>query len=84
MDEGKNVLGVTVNLLMCRGGGVYTLQSRGLQRDVVYLCGPLAPSYMSPNAGGGGKLRGLSMSTAVHRSPNKLWRSNSIFNQSTE
>jgi hypothetical protein len=31
-----------------------------------------------------GELRGLSgsqpMSTAVHRSPNKLWRSNSIFN----
>jgi hypothetical protein len=35
---------------------------RRLQRDVVYLCWPLAPSYTSPNAGdgGGGWLRGLS------------------------
>jgi hypothetical protein len=33
---------------------------------------------MSPNAGGRG---GVTWSqTAVHRSPNKLWRSNSIFN----
>ncbi len=55
---------------------------RGLQRDVVYLSWPIVPSYMSPNAGGGvsGSQR---MSTAVHMftwSPNKLWRSNSIFN----
>jgi hypothetical protein len=28
--------------------------TRGLQRDVVYLGGPIAPSYMSPNAGEGG------------------------------
>jgi hypothetical protein len=38
---------------------------------------------MSPNAGGGGG-GGMAGSqptiTAVHRSPNKLWRSNSIFN----
>ncbi len=36
---------------------------------------------MSPNAGGGGNC-GVSaqpMSTAIHRSPNKLWRSNSIW-----
>jgi hypothetical protein len=32
---------------------------RGLQRDVVYLGGPIAPSYMSANAGGGRELRGL-------------------------
>ncbi len=32
----------------------------GLQRDVVYHGFPLAHSYMSPNAGGGGDLRGLS------------------------
>ncbi len=32
---------------------------RALHRDVVYLGWPLAPSYMSPNAGGG-ELRGLS------------------------
>jgi hypothetical protein len=36
---------------------------------------------MSPNAGGGGAVAGSRpMSTAVHRSPNKLWRSNFIFN----
>ncbi len=28
--------------------------SRGLQKDVVYLGWPIAPSYMRPNAGGGG------------------------------
>jgi hypothetical protein len=32
----------------------------GLQRDVVYLCWLIAPSYTSPKAGGGGELRGLS------------------------
>ncbi len=56
------------------GGGVDTKQ-------VVYLGWPMAPSYMSPNAGWVGELRrSQPMSTAVHRSPNKLWRSNSIFN----
>ncbi len=30
------------------------LQPGGLQRDVVYLDWPIAPSYMSPNAGGAG------------------------------
>jgi hypothetical protein len=57
--------------------------SRGLQRDVVYLGltnSALVPSYVSPNAGGGGGLRGSQpMITAVHRSPNKLRRFNSIF-----
>jgi hypothetical protein len=44
------------------------------------------PALMSPNAGdgGGGGGPGVAgsqpMSTAVHRSPSKLWRSNSIFN----
>ncbi len=53
--------------------------SRGIQRDVVYLCWPIAPSCMSPNAGGRGRVaRSEPMSTAVHRSPNKLWRSNYI------
>jgi hypothetical protein len=33
---------------------------RGSQRDVVYLGRPIAPSYLSPFAGGGGELRGLS------------------------
>ncbi len=32
---------------------------KGLQRDVFYLGWPMAPSYMSPNAGGRGELRGL-------------------------
>ncbi len=36
---------------------------------------------VSPNAGGvGGDAGSQPMSTAVHRSPNKIWRSNSIFN----
>jgi hypothetical protein len=36
---------------------------------------------ISPNAGEGGELKGSQpMSTAVHKSPNKLWRSNSILN----
>ncbi len=33
---------------------------RGLQRDVVYIGWPIAPSYMSPKAGEGGELWGLS------------------------
>jgi hypothetical protein len=33
-----------------------------------------------PNAGEGGVAESQPMGTAVHRSPNKLWRSNSIFN----
>ncbi len=40
-----------------------TFLARGLQRDVVYLGWPVAPSYMSPNAGGD---RSRPMSTAVH------------------
>ncbi len=28
--------------------------SKGLKRDIFYLGWPIAPSYMSPNAGGGG------------------------------
>ncbi len=33
-----------------------------------------------PNAGGGGVSGSQPICTAVHRSQNKLWRSNSIFN----
>ncbi len=36
------------------------VSTRELQRDVVYLGWPIAPSYMSPNAGGAVELRGLS------------------------
>ncbi len=49
-----------------------SIQAWGLQRDVVCLCWPIAPSYTSPNAGGWGVgLQGLSqwvpvVSTAVH------------------
>ncbi len=47
----------------------------GLQRDVVYLGWPIAPSYMSPNAGVGGS---CGVSANEYSSTNKLWRS--IFN----
>ncbi len=50
----------------------------GLQKDVVYLGWPIAPSYLSPNAGGGGVAGSQPMITAVHRSTNKLCRSNYI------
>ncbi len=43
-----------------------SLVSRGLQRDVIYLCWPIAPSYTSPNARGkGGCCWSQPMSTAV-------------------
>jgi hypothetical protein len=45
---------------------------RSAQRDVVYFGRPIAPSYMSPNAGGGGVAESQPMSTVVPRSPNKL------------
>ncbi len=57
-------------------------QTRGLQWDIVYLGWPIAPSNVSPNRGEGGSC-GVSAnvySCTVHRSPNKLRRSNSIFN----
>ncbi len=56
-------------ILFCK----WTILSTGLERDVDYLGWPIAPK--------GGRKRGVAgsqpMSTAVHRSPNKLWRSNS-------
>ncbi len=57
-----------------------------VQRDVVYLGWPIAPSYMSSNTRGGGELRSLRqlVQLSVHRSPNKLWRSTSIFNLWTD
>jgi hypothetical protein len=63
---------------------VYSSNSQGVtQRCHLLTQWQIAPSYMSPNARGGGGLRPAGsqpMSTAVHRSPNKRWRSNSIFN----
>ncbi len=56
----------------------WTVDPKKLQRDVVYLGWLISPLYMSPNArrvGGGGVAGSQPMSTAVHRSPNKLWRS---------
>ncbi len=61
----------------------HSVYSRGLQRDVVYLGWPIAPLVFGPKCGGGGGggvARSQPMTTAVHRSPNKLWRSNCIFN----
>jgi hypothetical protein len=53
--------------------------SSGLQRDVVYLGWPIAPSYMSPNAGGG-ELQGLSQWEQLYTGALiNFWRSNSIF-----
>ncbi len=41
---------------------------------------PIAPSYMSPNAGGRGEVTGCQpISTTVHMEPKKLQRSKSIF-----
>jgi hypothetical protein len=63
-------------------GYILTIHAmRGLQRDVVYLGWPIAPSYMSPNAGGGRELRGFSQWVHLFtRSRNRLWRSNTILN----
>ncbi len=57
-------------------------RNSGSQRAVVYLGWPIAPSYMSPNAEEGGWVRGLSQGVrySSHRSPNKLWRYNSVLN----
>ncbi len=56
-----------------------TIRTRGSQRNVVYLGWPIAPSYVSSNAGGG-ELRGLRHWVQLYTwSPTKLWRSNFIF-----
>ncbi len=61
-------------------------ETRGLQRYVAYLGWSIAdPRIYEPKCGGG-ECRGscgvsaYKYGTAVHRSPNKLWRSYSIFN----
>ncbi len=47
-------------LIFQKKTGRRSLFCRGLQRDVVYLGWPTAPSYMRSNAGGWGELRRLS------------------------
>ncbi len=67
---------------------IRTLHDSGLltalTKGVVYLCWPIAPSYTSPNTGGGGgcgvSANEYSCAHNVTWSPNKLWRSTSIFN----
>ncbi len=59
----------------------HTFISEGLQGYVVYLGWPIAPLVYECKCGGMEGVAGSQpMSTAVHRSPNKLKRSNSIFN----
>jgi hypothetical protein len=63
-------------------GKIQSVSSRGLKRNVVYVGWLIAPSYMSPSAGEGRGLLGLSQWVQLCTwSLNKLWRSNSIFNQ---
>jgi hypothetical protein len=88
--ERQNQLAGTWQTFLCVrvSWGVYCLLvwflllgTRGFQRDVVYVGWPIASSYMSPNAGGGScGVSANEYNSTVHRSPNKLWRSNSIFN----
>jgi hypothetical protein len=50
--------------------GFALFKNMGFQRDVVYLCGPIAPSYVGPNAeGAGGVPESQPMRTAVHMEP---------------
>ncbi len=53
-------------------------EGRGSQRDVVYLGWPIAPSYLSPNAGVAGSQTLSQWVQLCIWSPNKLWRSISM------
>ncbi len=56
---------------------------RRLQGDVVYLSWPIAPLVYEPKCGGGGCRVSANENRCAHHvtwSPNKLWRSNYIFN----
>jgi hypothetical protein len=55
---------------------------RGLQRYVVYLCSPIAPSLGGWGGGGGCGVSANEYCCAHHvtLSPNKVWRSTSMFN----
>ncbi len=70
------ILGRTARTLTPLGEGLGT---GGYTEMSSYLIWPIAPSYMSPNGGGGGC--GVSANEYnCTRNPNKLWGSNSIFN----
>jgi hypothetical protein len=69
--------------------GENVLEKQGVTRDVVYVGGPIAPSYMSPNAWGRGVGRGawgcgvsanMYKYSCAHGAQINLRRSNSIFN----
>jgi hypothetical protein len=53
-------------------------KTRGLKRNVVYLCWPIAPSYSSPNAGVWGE-GGGDCGVSANEYFGVLWRSTSIF-----
>ncbi len=77
LRKGINTEGLSVSLLTS-----LWVKCRESQRDVVCLGWLIAPSYISSKCGGGGELRDLSQWVQLYlggRSPNKLWRSNSIF-----
>ncbi len=61
----------------------FNIINRGLQGDVVYLSWPIAPLVYEPKCGGGGCRTSANENSCAHHvtwSPNKLWRSNSLFN----
>ncbi len=73
--DGRSVPNFSTSFMV----NVWLDPTRGLQIDVVYLVWPIAPSYMSPNAGVGGDAESqpwVQLYTGL--SPNKLWKSNSI------
>jgi hypothetical protein len=58
-----------------------TAAQAGCYREMSSILADHCSLVNEPNCGGRGGVAGSQpMSTAVHRSPNKLWRSNSIFN----
>jgi hypothetical protein len=68
---------VTVTLTACSKAN---RTSRVLKGDVVYLSWPIAALVYEPKCGGGVSANENSCAHHVTWKPNKLWRSNSIFN----
>jgi hypothetical protein len=52
----------------------YSECNQGITKRCRYLGWPIAPSYLSPNAGRVAGTQPMSTGTAVHMEPNKLWR----------